>query len=203
LFEIRSFMFDAQLTTPRCRSTNWLTGLNLIIPFNTSEYIRLTDLWTTVYTEKVSDEILVCAICVASNVGRDVLYHNMQDCKGIWEQGMLIERKEFYFPLNCRWVLHQYLINFKPMRHNSIHIHLILYHPTCFGWKFAIFGHVRAYEKLCIRPPLWSSGQSFWLQIQRFRVRFLALPDYLRSRGSGMGSTQPREDNWGATWMKR
>jgi hypothetical protein len=22
------------------------------------------------------------------------------------------------------------------------------------------------------RPPLWSSGQSFWLQIQRFRVRF-------------------------------
>ena len=29
-----------------------------------------------------------------------------------------------------------------------------------------------------IRPPLWSSGQSFWLQIQRFRVRFPALPDF-------------------------
>ena len=27
-------------------------------------------------------------------------------------------------------------------------------------------------------PPLWSSGQSFWLQIQRFRVRFPALPDF-------------------------
>ena len=25
-------------------------------------------------------------------------------------------------------------------------------------------------------PPLWSNGQSFWLQIQRSRVRFQALP---------------------------
>jgi hypothetical protein len=52
-------------------------------------------------------------------------------------------------------------------------------------------------------PPLWSSGHSFWLQIQRSRVRFPALPDILRSRGSGTGSTQPREENWGATWMKK
>jgi hypothetical protein len=43
------------------------------------------------------------------------------------------------------------------------------------------------------RPPLWSSGQSFWLQIQRSRVRFPALPDFLSSSGSGTGSTQPRE----------
>jgi hypothetical protein len=48
-------------------------------------------------------------------------------------------------------------------------------------------------------PPLRSSGQSFWLQIQRSRVRFSALPDFLRSRGSGTVSTQPREDNLGAT----
>ena len=27
-------------------------------------------------------------------------------------------------------------------------------------------------------PPLWSSGQSFWLQIQRSRVWFPALPDF-------------------------
>jgi hypothetical protein len=53
-----------------------------------------------------------------------------------------------------------------------------------------------------IRHPLWSSGQSFWLQIQRSRVRFPALPDILRSRESGTGSTQRRENNWGATWMK-
>jgi hypothetical protein len=52
------------------------------------------------------------------------------------------------------------------------------------------------------RPPLWSSGQSFWIHIQRFRVRFPALPDFLRSSGSGTESTQPGEYNWGATWKK-
>ena len=45
------------------------------------------------------------------------------------------------------------------------------------------------------RPPLWSSGQSFWLQIQRSRVRSPALPDFLSRSGSGTGSTQPREVN--------
>jgi hypothetical protein len=44
-------------------------------------------------------------------------------------------------------------------------------------------------------PSLWSSVQSFWLQIQRFRVRFPPLPDFLRSKRSGTGSTQPWEDN--------
>jgi hypothetical protein len=34
------------------------------------------------------------------------------------------------------------------------------------------------------------------------RVRFPALPDFLRSSGSGTGSTQPREDNWGGTWKE-
>jgi hypothetical protein len=51
--------------------------------------------------------------------------------------------------------------------------------------------------------PLWSRGQSSWLQIQRFWVRFPALPDFLRSSGSGLGSTQSHEYNWGATSMEK
>jgi hypothetical protein len=42
---------------------------------------------------------------------------------------------------------------------------------------------------------MWSSGQRSWLQIQRSQVRFPALQDFMRSNGSGTGSTQPREDN--------
>jgi hypothetical protein len=64
----------------------------------------------------------------------------------------------------------------------------------------AIFGFNTRLLGLCIvvvdcRPPLWSSGQSFWLQIQRSRVLFPALPDFLSSIGSGTGFTQPREVN--------
>jgi hypothetical protein len=43
------------------------------------------------------------------------------------------------------------------------------------------------------RSPMWSSDQSSWLQVQRSRVRFQELPDFLRSSGSGTVSTQPRE----------
>ena len=54
---------------------------------------------------------------------------------------------------------------------------------------------VKFNEKLLIsiQWPLWSSGQSFWLQIQRSRVRSPVLPDFLSSSGSGTGSAQPRE----------
>jgi hypothetical protein len=50
--------------------------------------------------------------------------------------------------------------------------------------------------------PLWSSDQNFCLQIQRSRVRFPALPVFLRSNWPGTGSTQHEEDKWGATWKK-
>jgi ribosomal protein L37E len=49
-------------------------------------------------------------------------------------------------------------------------------------------------EWLALRPPVWSSGQSSWLQIRR--------PGFdswhyqkKESSGSGTGSTQPREYN--------
>jgi hypothetical protein len=54
--------------------------------------------------------------------------------------------------------------------------------------RIPIFMHTN----LNIDPPLLSSGQ-------RSGVRFAALPNFLRSSGSGTRSTQPRENNWGAT----
>ena len=62
---------------------------------------------------------------------------------------------------------------------------------------------IRHHFSCCLfQQSLWSSGQSFWLQIQKSRVRFPALPDFQSSSGSGTGPTQPREFNWGATWIK-
>jgi hypothetical protein len=49
-----------------------------------------------------------------------------------------------------------------------------------------------------LRPPLWSSGQSSWLQMRR--PRFDSRHYQKKSSGSGTGSAQPREYNWGATW---
>jgi hypothetical protein len=65
---------------------------------------------------------------------------------------------------------------------------------SLYVWMYTYY--VCTYECICVficmdRPPLWSSGQSFWLQSQRSRVRFPALPDFLCNSGSGTGSTQP------------
>jgi hypothetical protein len=44
-------------------------------------------------------------------------------------------------------------------------------------------------------PLLWFSSHNSWLQIQRSRVRFSALPDFLTSIESEMRPAQPRKDN--------
>jgi hypothetical protein len=47
---------------------------------------------------------------------------------------------------------------------------------------------------------LWSEFLSTDPEV---RIRFPALPDYLRNSGSGTGSTQPHECNLRATWKKK
>ena len=59
--------------------------------------------------------------------------------------------------------------------------------------SFVKYKQQKNFIRCRLRPPLWSSGQSFCLQIQRSRVRSPALPDFLSSSGFGTGSTQPRE----------
>jgi hypothetical protein len=74
--------------------------------------------------------------------------------------------------------------------------------PISSFWRQAPWDSRPEYFFQLMQPPLWSSGQSSWLQIQRSRDRFPALSEFLRSSGSGTGSTQPRKYNWGATWMQ-
>jgi hypothetical protein len=53
------------------------------------------------------------------------------------------------------------------------------------------------------RPPLWYRGQSSWIQIQRSRVRFPVLPDFLIFSGYGTGSTLHRDYNFGDNLMEK
>jgi hypothetical protein len=86
---------------------------------------------------------------------------------------------------------------------------------SIYCWKFKI--HVNFFPQNYLNRWIFILYEFFtkeclvfeWLtssvleKIQRSRVRFPALPDFLRSKGSGTGSPQARENNWGATWMKK
>jgi hypothetical protein len=67
--------------------------------------------------------------------------------------------------------------------------HLIVLFKSCFQGTTQRTWHLAL---ALMGPPLWSSGQSFWLQLQRSRVRLPVLQDFLSSSGSGTGSTQTR-----------
>jgi hypothetical protein len=67
-----------------------------------------------------------------------------------------------------------------------------------FLWCWGSFGFlVDLYNRLC---GYW---WEFLATYPEVRVRFPALPDFLRSSWSGTGSTQPREYNREATWKKK
>jgi hypothetical protein len=85
---------------------------------------------------------------------------------------------------HCEWMLHN--VNSKLIMSRIIFgaLHLSTSNNQI------LLEHIHFWES-GRRPPLWSSCQSSWLQIQRFRIRFLALRYFLRSSGSGTGTTQP------------
>jgi hypothetical protein len=70
---------------------------------------------------------------------------------------------------------------------------------TCFGFYHPFILNSNLYAS-ALRPPLWSSGQSCWLQIRRPGFDSRHYQEKKKSSGSGTGSTQPREFTWGATW---
>jgi hypothetical protein len=106
----------------------------------------------------------------------------------------------------------------------SLHTVFSLFSSVCYIYQIAYFHSDNAQYMLAIclsynrilrncplqiiwnymikkRPPLWSSGQSSWLQIRRPRFDSRHYQKK-KSNESGTGSTQPCEHNWGATWQK-
>jgi hypothetical protein len=125
------------------------------------------------------------------------------ECQTVWKLTLsdptsnLVQQYDFPVPFRCRKMTDTAFVAF--VRPLSEPVRCFSSCSTDFSQQIAqvvlfLFLHV---------TPLWSSGQSFCLQIQRSRVRFPALPGFLSSSGSGTRSTQPHEVNWGATWIKR
>jgi hypothetical protein len=107
--------------------------------------------------------------------------------------------------LQCIVYLHCLCLNTRRCCINSIDGFLTFFCCCKFG-VFRFFDSIKSafnlWDLLWRWLALWSNGQRSWLQTQKPRVEFPVLPDFLHRSGSGTGSTQLREDTWGATWKK-
>jgi hypothetical protein len=77
--------------------------------------------------------------------------------------------------------------------------------------RFASSNQQKKNKKLCLQCKGTVTGlhsadiflsNSAKFTLLRTLIQLLHLSDFLTSRGSGTGSTQPRDHNWGATWKK-
>jgi hypothetical protein len=114
---------------------------------------------------------------------------------GEWNSPVLYT-SPIWWPWNC-YELHMLYISFSWA---LSHVFLVSVSHDYFPCSAITFIRVGLFQLEFFESTLWSSGQSFWLQIQMSRARFRALPDFLSSRGSGTVSAQPCEDKWVVTW---
>jgi hypothetical protein len=117
-------------------------------------------------------------------------------CLGTTELGTLLLAR--HSPHAIPWVTRRDKASLGPLRLHYVresnvactttyqHFYMLLLFALhdCYTWSFLLY-------KMCYflipkwmgqlgntKPPLWSSGQSLWLQIQRSRARFPVLPDF-------------------------
>jgi hypothetical protein len=69
-----------------------------------------------------------------------------------------------------------------------------------FHFLYVLFGSIFRTFVSFQRPPLWYSGQSSWLQIQRFRFNSWCYQIWVVV---GLELTRPHKCNWGATWKRQ
>jgi hypothetical protein len=96
---------------------------------------------------------------------------------------------------------------FMPKLLQSIFLNSVYNNYTCMSFQVSLSRDLASFMKISFQrlyfvaplPGLVVRVPGYRSEV---RFRFAALPDLLKSSGSGTGSTQPRKDDWGAISRK-